>query len=103
VPRTPCKNPRIVHWTGDADHSGYLPAAGRYLPLDRITLRRKGNRIVAEDPTGAVLWPMHHATRTPIGPRGLVVTLLTAAAPHGPSISFGNRMAAFPDRTSCHG
>ncbi|HTI23787.1 MAG TPA: lantibiotic dehydratase [Kutzneria sp.] len=85
-------------WTGDADCSGYLPTAGRYLPLDRITLRRLGNRIVAEDPSGTVLWPMHHATRTPIGPWGLVVTLLTAAAPRGPSISFGNRMAAFPDR-----
>lgn len=85
-------------WTGDADHSSYLPAAGRYLPLDRITLRRVDNRIVAEDPSGAVLWPMYHATRTPIGPWGLVVALLTAAAPRGPSISFGNRMAAFPER-----
>ncbi|MBB5890533.1 hypothetical protein BJ998_001729 [Kutzneria kofuensis] len=85
-------------WTGDVDPSSYLPAAGRYLPLDRITLRRAGSRIIAEDPAGTVLWPMHHATRTPIGPWGLVVTLLTAAAPRGPSISFGNRLAAFPDR-----
>jgi hypothetical protein len=85
-------------WTGDADPSGYLPTAGRYLPLDRITLRREGVRIVAEDPGGNPLWPLYHATRTPIGPWGLVVTLLTAAAPRGPSISFGNRMAAHPDR-----
>lgn len=90
-------------WTGDADFSGYLPSGylpsgGRYLPLDRITLRRAGNRIVAEDLAGNLLWPMHHATRTPIGPWGLVVALLTAAAPRGPSISFGNRMAAYPER-----
>jgi hypothetical protein len=85
-------------WTGDADAACYVPAAGRYLPLDRITLRRRGSRIIAEDPVGTALWPMHHATRTPIGPWGLVVTLLTAASPHAPSISFGNRMAAFPER-----
>jgi len=85
-------------WTGDADAASYVPAAGRYLPLDRITLRRAGNRIIAEDFNGNLLWPMHHATRTPIGPWGLVVTLLTAASPRGPSISFGNRMAAFPER-----
>lgn len=85
-------------WTGDADSSAYFPAAGRHLPLDRITLRRAGNRVIAEDPAGNLLWPMHHATRTPIGPWGLVVTLLAAAAPRGPSISFGNRMAAYPDR-----
>ncbi|MFC0437361.1 lantibiotic dehydratase [Kutzneria buriramensis] len=87
-------------WTGDADSSSYLPAGGRYLPLDRITLRRGENRIVAEDLAGNPLWPMHHATRTPIGPWGLVVTLLTAASPQPPSISFGNRMAAFPERDS---
>ncbi|QUQ67864.1 lantibiotic dehydratase [Kutzneria sp. CA-103260] len=85
-------------WTGDADAAAYLPAAGRYLSLGRITLRREGNRVIAEDVGGNLLWPMHHATRTPIGPWGLVVTLLTAAAPRGRSISFGNRMAAFPER-----
>ncbi|MFI9388514.1 lantibiotic dehydratase [Kutzneria sp. NPDC052558] len=85
-------------WTGDADASAYLPSAGRYLPLDRITVRREGNRIIAEELGGRRLWPTHHATRTPIGPWELVLTLLTAATPRGPSMSFGNRMAAFPER-----
>ncbi|AHI00312.1 hypothetical protein GCM10010174_84200 [Kutzneria viridogrisea] len=71
-------------WTGDADAASYQPGGGRYLPLERITVRRVGSRIVAEDvdgPDGMALWPIHHATRTPLAPWGLVITLLSAASP----------------------
>lgn len=91
-------------WTGDADVDSYLPGGGRYLPLDRITVRRVGDRIVAEDadgPDGLVLWPMHHATRSPLAPWGLVVTLLSAASPTrrlAQTLALGNPMSAFPHR-----
>jgi len=91
-------------WTGDADSSGYQPAGGRHLPLDRITVRRVGDRIVAEDtdgPDGLALWPMYHSARAPLAPWGLLVTLLTAAAPvrrlAGP-VALGNPLAALPGR-----
>ena len=85
-------------WTGDADSTGYQPSGGRYVPLDRITLRRDGNRIIAEERNGTELWPMYHATRSPVGPWELVIALLTAATPRPRSLSFGNRLHAFPDR-----
>ncbi|MFC0545333.1 hypothetical protein [Kutzneria chonburiensis] len=91
-------------WTGDADSSAYQPAGGRYLALDRITVRRVGDRIVAEDadgPDGLALWPMYHSARAPLAPWGLLVTLLTAASPvrrlAGP-VALGNPLAALPGR-----
>jgi hypothetical protein len=91
-------------WTGDPDATGYQPGGGRYLALDRITVRRVGDRIVAEDtdgPDGLVLWPMYHSARTPLAPWGLLVTLLSVASPvrwlSGPVV-LGNPMAALPER-----
>ena len=72
------------------------PLAGT---LDRITVRRVGDRIVAEDadgPDGLALWPMYHSARAPLAPWGLLVTLLTAASPvrrlAGP-LALGNPLA----------
>jgi hypothetical protein len=73
-------------WTGDADSATYLGdhgPAGRFLPLGQITVRRDGERIVAEDPAGRPLWPVCHATRVPPPPWDVVLALLTAAAPVG--------------------
>ncbi|MFC0431410.1 lantibiotic dehydratase [Kutzneria buriramensis] len=99
------RRPRLCPmWTGEADSSAYQPAGGRHLPLDRITVRRVGDRIVAEDtdaPDGLALWPMYHSARAPLAPWGLLVTLLTAASPvrrlAGPLV-LGNPLAALPDR-----
>ncbi|MEU7305629.1 lantibiotic dehydratase [Streptomyces sp. NPDC007206] len=68
-------------WTGDPDPGPYLGPAGsaaRYLPLDRITLRRVGPQVVAEA-DGRRLLPVHHATRTPLPPYDVLVRLLLAA------------------------
>jgi hypothetical protein len=99
------RRPHYTHtWTGDADLSTYLSdnaLPGRYLPLDRVTLRRQDGRVVAEDPSGGVLWPVCHATRVPPAPWDLVLTLLTAASPIGrlaPQFSLGDHMTAFPGR-----
>lgn len=98
------RRPRYTaDWTGDADAGTYLPGptAGRYLPLDRITLRRDEDRVVAEDPLGRVLWPVCHATQVPPVPWDLVIALLTAAAPVGrlaAPVLFGDHTALFPGR-----
>ncbi|MFC4852746.1 hypothetical protein [Actinophytocola glycyrrhizae] len=91
-------------WTGDADSATYLGdhrATGRYLPLAHITLRRDGERLVAEDRSGRPLWPLCHATRVPPPPWDVVLALLTAAAPVGelaaPFLP-GDPMTAFPGR-----
>ncbi|MEU0719658.1 lantibiotic dehydratase [Streptomyces lavendulocolor] len=69
-------------WTGDPDPTPYFGpsrgAAPRYLPLDRITLRRSGRRIVAEA-DGRRLIPVHHATRSPAPPYDLLLRVLLAA------------------------
>ncbi|MFJ3216676.1 lantibiotic dehydratase [Kitasatospora sp. NPDC086801] len=68
-------------WTGDPDPVPYQGPAGltaRYLPLDRITLRRAGPQIIAEA-DGCRLLPVHHATRTPLPPYDVLVRLLLAA------------------------
>ncbi len=79
------RRPRYTRvWTGDADASTYLgehAAPARFLPLERITVRRDGDRVVAEDPTGRPLWPVVHATRVPPPPWDVVVALLSSAAP----------------------
>lgn len=69
-------------WTGDADPSAYLGEhPGRFLPLGDITVRRDGERVIAEDRSGRPLWPVCHATRMPPPPWDLVLALLSAAAP----------------------
>ncbi|MFI9159609.1 lantibiotic dehydratase [Kitasatospora aureofaciens] len=68
-------------WTGDPDPLPYQGPDGltaRYLPLDRITLRRAGSRIIAEA-DGYRLLPVHHATRTPLPPYDVLLRLLLAA------------------------
>ncbi len=71
-------------WTGDADLSTYcqLPkgARPRYVPLDAITLRRRGARVVAEV-VGQQIWPVYHATRSPMPPWNLLHRLLLGASP----------------------
>ncbi|UFQ19321.1 MULTISPECIES: lantibiotic dehydratase [Streptomyces] len=68
-------------WTGDPDPTPYYGSRGgdaRHLPLDRITVRRSGRRIVAEA-DGRRLVPLHHATRTPAPPYHLLLRVLLAA------------------------
>lgn len=68
-------------WTGDPDPLPYQGRNGltaRYLPLDRITLRRAGTRIIAEA-DGCRLLPVHHATRTPLPPYDVLTRLLLPA------------------------
>ncbi|RST13628.1 lantibiotic dehydratase [Streptomyces sp. WAC05374] len=68
-------------WTGDPDPTPYHGPSGtgaRYLPLDRITLRRSGGRIVAEADGHRVV-PVHHATRSPLPPYDVLVRVLLAA------------------------
>jgi hypothetical protein len=99
------RRPRYTRvWTGDADSSTYLAdhaAPGRFLPLGRLTVRRDGDRVIAEDRAGRPLWPVCHATRVPPPPWDVVLALLTAAAPAGalaaPFLP-GDPAAAFPGR-----
>ncbi|MFH8336510.1 lantibiotic dehydratase [Streptomyces sp. AM6-12] len=68
-------------WSGDPDPAPYQGSGGpaaRYLPLDRITLRRDGYQVVAETDGQRVL-PIHHATRTPLPPYDILLRLLLAA------------------------
>ncbi|MCF6522985.1 lantibiotic dehydratase [Streptomyces sp. JJ36] len=69
-------------WTGDPDPTPYYGPHGprpRYLPLDRITVRRgPGGRLLAEA-DGRRIVPVHHATRTPVPPYDLLVRALLAA------------------------
>ncbi|MFF3004130.1 lantibiotic dehydratase [Kitasatospora sp. NPDC057940] len=88
-------------WTGDPDPLPYQGADGltaRYLPLERITLRRVGPRIIAEA-DGCRLLPVHHATRTPLPPYDVLVRLLLAAGhPAGSRLIRLDGLAeAFPD------
>ncbi|MFH8616057.1 lantibiotic dehydratase [Streptomyces sp. NPDC017979] len=75
-------------WTGDPHHAAYCTPGGppqRYLPLDRITLRRApagaapGTRAVAEA-DGERIVPVYHATRAPMPPYNLLVGLLLRAS-----------------------
>ncbi|MFI6104750.1 lantibiotic dehydratase [Streptomyces sp. NPDC051310] len=69
-------------WTGDPDPTPYYGPPGahaRYLPLDRITVRRSGRRIVAEA-DGQRIIPVHHATRSPAPPYDVLVRILLAAS-----------------------
>ncbi|WP_059255388.1 lantibiotic dehydratase [Streptomyces reticuli] len=69
-------------WTGDPDPTPYYgtphPPA-RHLPLNRITLRRSQNQIVAEA-DGHRIIPVYHATRSPAPPYDTLLRLLLAAS-----------------------
>ncbi|MFI0186953.1 lantibiotic dehydratase [Streptomyces sp. NPDC017082] len=88
-------------WTGDPDPTPYYGPHGphaRYLPLDRISLRREHGRIVAEA-DGHRLIPVYHATRSPAPPYDTLLRLLLAAS--HPAASYLVRLdaldAALPD------
>ncbi|MEU7558344.1 lantibiotic dehydratase [Streptomyces eurythermus] len=89
-------------WTGDPDPTPYYGSPGghaRYLPLDRISLRRAHGRIVAEA-DGRRVVPVYQATRSPAPPYDTLVRLLLAAS--HPAASYLVRLdaldAALPDR-----
>ncbi|WP_037854957.1 lantibiotic dehydratase [Streptomyces sp. NRRL S-340] len=89
-------------WTGDPDPTPYYgpdTRHARYLPLDRISLRRSGRRIIAEA-DGRRIVPVYHATRSPAPPYDTLVRLLLAAS--HPAASYLLRLdaldAALPDR-----
>ncbi|MEU3527909.1 lantibiotic dehydratase [Streptomyces sp. NPDC038707] len=89
-------------WTGDPDPTPYYGSPGRharYLPLDRISLRRAHGRIVAEA-DGRRVVPVYLATRSPAPPYDTLVRLLLAAS--HPAASYLVRLdaldAALPDR-----
>ncbi|MFJ4953181.1 lantibiotic dehydratase [Streptomyces sp. NPDC088760] len=67
-------------WTGDPDPTPYYgpPPRAHYLPLDRISLRTSGGRIIAEA-DGRRIIPVHHATRSPAPPYDTLVRLLLTA------------------------
>ncbi|MCP9963413.1 lantibiotic dehydratase family protein [Streptomyces somaliensis] len=68
-------------WTGDPDPTPYHGPVGgeaRYLPLDRITVRTRDGRLVAEA-DGRRIVPVHHATRGPVPPYDRLLRLLLAA------------------------
>ncbi|MGQ5635787.1 MULTISPECIES: lantibiotic dehydratase [unclassified Streptomyces] len=88
-------------WTGDPDPAPYQGPAGptaRYLPPDRITLRRDGHQVVAET-DGQRLLPLHHATRTPLPPYDVLLRLLLAAGHPAASrvIRLDGLTEAFPE------
>lgn len=68
-------------WTGDPDPTPYYGPVGgeaRYLPLDRITVRRRDGQLVAEA-DGRRIVPVHHATRSPAPPYDQLLRLLLMA------------------------
>ena len=91
-------------WTGDADLDTYRPADGsasRYLPLDSITLRRGPAGLVAEA-DGRRIWPVYHATRSPLPPWDHLAELLLAAAPRllpWTTRRLSNSLDLFPGRS----
>lgn len=70
-------------WTGDADLDTYCePGDGpppRHVPLSAITVRRRGDRLIAEA-DGRQIWPVYHATRSPVPPWDHLCRLLLATA-----------------------
>ncbi|MFF2895085.1 lantibiotic dehydratase [Streptomyces sp. NPDC057966] len=87
-------------WTGDPNPSAYFASGGpvqHYLPLDRITLRRSGRRLVAEV-DGERVVPVYHATRNPMPPYDRLVRLLLSAGHPwaGTVLSLDGLAAAFP-------
>lgn len=89
-------------YTGDPARADYYhPGSGRteYLPLQQITMRRQGSRIIAET-RGRLLWPICHTARVALPPWDVVHALLSSAASPGRtrSTTLIGPLAAFPDR-----
>ncbi|MFH8349284.1 lantibiotic dehydratase [Streptomyces sp. NPDC018045] len=89
-------------WTGDPDPAPYYgttpgPGTARHLPLDRITLRRDGGRVVAEA-DGRRVVPVHHATRSALPPYDVLVRLLMSASHPGTAylVQLDGLAGAFP-------
>ncbi|MFH8406845.1 lantibiotic dehydratase [Streptomyces sp. NPDC018019] len=87
-------------WTGDPDPAPYYgTAAGpaRYLPLDRVTLRRDGGRVIAEA-DGRRIVPVHHGTRSALPPYDVLLRLLMAASHPGTAylVRLDGLAGAFP-------
>ncbi|MFJ8233567.1 lantibiotic dehydratase [Streptomyces sp. NPDC094448] len=83
-------------WTGDPNHAAYCPPGGppqRYLPLDRITLRRTPGAGLVAEADGVRLLPVHHATRVPLPPYDLLAGLLLRAG--HPAASTALRLDGF--------
>jgi hypothetical protein len=77
------RRPAYTHaFTGDPDLATYRPAGGpiRYIPLDAITIHSGPSGFHAEI-DGQRIWPVYHATRSPLPPWDHVAELLLAAAP----------------------
>ena len=97
------RRPRYTRrWTGDPDPAAYWPAntafdLAEHLPLGEVTLRRAGDRVIAEH-EGRELWLHHHATRAPSGPWRHLASLLALAAPGRPvpALRLGGLLGAFP-------
>ncbi|MCK7626059.1 lantibiotic dehydratase family protein [Streptomyces sp. RS10V-4] len=102
------RRPVLTRWcTGDPNTTLYYgssrgdgsaaPGAVRHLPLDRITLRTDGPRVVAEA-DGVRVLPVHHATRTPAPPYDRLVRLLMSAAHPATRyvVQLGGLIGAFP-------
>ncbi|MEV6743609.1 lantibiotic dehydratase [Streptomyces sp. NPDC088394] len=82
---------------GPSAPSSRVAVGPRHLPVDRITLRRSGGRIVAEV-DGERVVPVHHATRNPMPPYdALFRLLLSAGHPWTATVlRFDGLAAAFP-------
>jgi hypothetical protein len=89
-------------WTGDPDIRPYWPNASElpeYINLSEIELRF-GTRLHAETPAGPI-WPIYHATRSPLPPWSSVFELLMASAPQVFSwtpLRLYQSLDLFPDR-----
>lgn len=71
------------HWTGDPDLLTFCAATRRrpkYIPLNRVTLRRAQGRTIVEA-NGRPVCPMYHATRRPLPPWDTLAEWLLGAAP----------------------
>jgi hypothetical protein len=77
------RRPLLVDaWTGDPDPRPYQLGGRprRFVALQDIALRRAGGELVAEA-GGERIWPVYHATRTPLAPWNVLADALLGAAP----------------------
>lgn len=77
--------PLTTAWTGDPDPRPYFGASrpdAEYIPLERITVRRDGDALIAEV-GGVRVYPTHHATRAPMPPYDVLNSLLLGAGHPG--------------------
>jgi hypothetical protein len=95
--------PYVGAWTGDPDprvYFGHDFDSIAHIPLDAITVRRVDGRLVAEA-SGRRLWPIYHATRSPLPPWNAIADLLLATAPislRWAHRRLGQPLALAPDR-----